>query len=53
MKIDFYKCFEFLTVLIVSITIGIKYDSTIGLVVFVSLTTLIEIKDAVQEGAKK
>ena len=53
MKIDFFKCIEFVTICCIALIAGIEYDTVVGLALYVALTTLVDIKEAVEEGAKK
>lgn len=53
MKINFVKFIQFFTICCISLSAGIKYDSVIGIALFVALTTLVEIKDAVEKVADK
>lgn len=53
MTINFFKCIQFVTICVICLTAGIKYDSVIGLALLCALTLLVDIKEAVEEGAKK
>jgi len=50
MRIDFGRVLDFVINLAASLSIGITYGSSVGLVTFIALSYLDEIKEAVKKG---
>ena len=53
MKFDLFKLLQFVSILIISVCAGIKYDSVVGMIVWVALTILLDIQEAIEKGHKK
>lgn len=53
MKVAIFYIIDFIVIVAASLSIGSTYAWSVGLVTFIALTYLHEIKEAIQKGAEK